>query len=91
MAKQTKKIKQTKKTQPNPQNSQCIICLTTFSTKPSEREWIKQLFDTQSCFALKNMETKSTMKSRDSIGLFMYGIQANACDYVEVCLCVMWH
>lgn len=51
----------------------------------------KQLFDIQSFFALKNMETNLTMKSRDSIGLFMYGIHANAYDYVEVCLRVMWH
>lgn len=92
MAKQTKKKwKQTKKNSANFQNSQCIICLAAFSTKPSEREWKKQLFDTQSCFALKNMETNLTMKSRDSIGLFIYGILANAYDYVEVCLCVMQH
>lgn len=49
----------------------------------------KQLLDAQGFFALKNTESNLTMKSRDSIRLFMYGTHANACDYVEVCLCVV--
>lgn len=48
----------------------------------------KQLLDAQGFFALKNIESNLTM-SRDSIRLFMYGIHANAYDYVEVCLCVV--
>lgn len=52
-----------------PQTSQCFILLAVFAVQPSERErkkkkptQNKQLFDTRSCFALKNTETHFTME-----------------------------